>query len=76
MKKQEVLKDKSSQVKRNKFKWPVIILALVLLAIIITVIIFLHIGYPADAKVVLAMNSDDKVTVVETLYGWLFDGPY
>ena len=75
MKKQEVLKDKSSQVKRNKFKWPVIILALVLLAIIITVIIFLHIGYPADAKAVLAMNSDDKVTVVETSYGWLFDGP-
>ena len=58
---------------RKKLRWiiPVAILALLASAF------FLYTGiyYRADEVAYKAMTSDERVEVVRTDYGWLFDGP-
>ena len=58
---------------RKKLRWiiPVAILALLICAF------FLYTGiyYHADDVAYKAMMSDERVEVVRTGYGWLFDGP-
>ncbi len=57
-----------------KKKWPIILLAAVLLSM---GAFYLYVSdyYRADQTAVLALNSSDLVTVKETAYGWLMDGP-
>ena len=58
----------------KKKKWwriPVILL----LALVIAFGIYASVYYRADATALAALESDGQVTVSETDYGWLFDGP-
>ena len=58
---------------RKKLRWiiPVAILALVASAFFI----YTGIYYRADEAAYKAMGSDERVEVIRTDYGWLFDGP-
>ena len=57
----------------KKWIWTVPILVLVLLV----GAFFIYTGqyYHADETALSALESDDKVTVTQTDFGWLFDGP-
>lgn len=61
------------RLKIKKLLWIVPLSALVLL----TIAFFIYMGqyYHADSAALSALESDDVVTVTQTDYGWLFDGP-
>ncbi|MBQ9415898.1 MAG: alpha/beta hydrolase [Clostridia bacterium] len=61
------------RLKIKKLLWIVPLSALVLL----TIAFFIYTGqyYHADSAALSALESDDVVTVTQTDYGWLFDGP-
>ena len=48
---------------------------ILLLALVIAFGIYASVYYRADATALAALESDGQVTVSETDYGWLFDGP-
>ena len=54
-----------------------VILTIIITAVILGVAFFIYVGnyYHADEKALAAMESGEAVTVNETGYGWLFDGP-
>lgn len=58
---------------RNKWKWLIPMVLLVILAG--AFLIYTGIYYHADASALDALGSDEAVTVTKTAYGWLFDGP-
>lgn len=58
---------------RRRRLWliPVTVIALLCIAFLI----YVEQYYPADGTAKSAMESDETVTVTQTAYGWLFDGP-
>lgn len=58
---------------RNKWKWLIPLLILVILAG--AFLIYTGSYYHADASALAALDSDEAVTVIPTDYGWLLDGP-
>ena len=67
-----------SNNKRQKPKKKLIIPAViagVISGLILGFVIYVSIYYHPDDTALAAMNSDGMVTVTETVYGWLFDGP-
>ena len=58
---------------KQKLKWiiPLCELAIILAAFLI----YTGSYYPADSTAIAALQSDEKVCVEQTAYGWFFDGP-
>ena len=58
---------------KKKLKWiiPVFVLGLIIVVFLICTGIYYH----ADATAKAALQSDETVSVVQTEYGWFFDGP-
>ena len=52
-----------------------LLIAAVLVLLAAAFFIYTGIYYHADASAAAALSSDETVTVVETGFGWLFDGP-
>ena len=58
---------------KKKLKWMIpVFLVLVMISVFI---IYTGTYYHADSAAAAALETDDSVTVSETGYGWLFDGP-
>ena len=48
---------------------------LIILAVLIGFFVYTGTYYHADPSAAEALESDDRVTVAKTEYGWMFDGP-
>ena len=48
---------------------------LIILAVLIGFFVYAGTYYHADPSAAEALESDDRVTVAKTEYGWMFDGP-
>ena len=59
--------------KRGRRRW--IILASVIMLSCIGFLIYTGHYYHADESALSALKSDDTVNIIQTEYGWLFDGP-
>lgn len=75
-----MLPEKMTMTKNNKNKsgnsnkWPTILLFVIFL-LTAAAAIYISIYYRADETAWRYMQSDATVTVLDTEYGWLFDGP-
>ena len=59
----------------SKSRWRIIAPSALILLLLICVIAYKLIDYPADETAMRFMQPDETVSVTETAYGWLFDGP-
>ena len=66
--------DRTVEKPRRHKKLKIVLMALLLL-LASGLFLYVSVYYHADESAWLSMQSDETVTVVETSYGWLFDGP-
>ena len=67
--------DEQKKIYRKRKKWWRIIPAVIFLLAGIIFLVYTSIYYHADESVHYSLESDDNVKVIQTEFGWLFDGP-
>jgi hypothetical protein len=75
LKKGKIMSLKPRKRNRRRRRTGLFILLAVLLLLVIGAAVFTGVYYHADGTALRSLQPDDTVAVIQTGYGWLFDGP-